>query len=74
MSSLALCAEPRAIRYADLGGIESVLHDIKELVEHPLCHPEVRMQCCPPHGCWFAYQQLPASHEQPQAVETHVDV
>ena len=34
-------AEPRAIRYADLGGIEGVLHDIKELVEHPLCHPEV---------------------------------
>ena len=34
-------AEPRPVRYADLGGIEAVLSDIKELVEYPLRHPEV---------------------------------
>lgn len=34
-------AEPRAVRYADLGGIEAVLSDIRELVEYPLRHPEV---------------------------------
>ncbi len=33
-------AEPRAVRYSDLGGIEPVLADIRELVEHPLRHPE----------------------------------
>ena len=36
------CAEPRAVRYSDLGGIEAVLDDIRELVEYPLQHPEVR--------------------------------
>ncbi len=36
-------AEPRAVRYSDLGGIESVLHDIRELVEYPLQHPEVSL-------------------------------
>ena len=35
-------AEPRSVRYTDLGGIEAVLHDIRELVEYPLQHPEVR--------------------------------
>ena len=34
-------AEPRSVRYTDLGGIEAVLHDIRELVEYPLQHPEV---------------------------------
>lgn len=29
------------MRYTDLGGIEAVLSDIKELVEYPLQHPEV---------------------------------
>ena len=29
------------MRYNDLGGIEAVLNDIKELVEYPLQHPEV---------------------------------
>eukprot|EP00775_Hariotina_reticulata_P005385 gene5385-5621_t len=32
---------PRALHYADLGGIEEVLADIKELIEYPLKHPEV---------------------------------
>ena len=34
-------AGPRRIRYSDLGGMEGVLADIRELVEYPLCHPEV---------------------------------
>lgn len=32
----------RAVTYADLGGVEDVLADIKELIEYPLKHPEVR--------------------------------
>lgn len=28
--------------YADLGGIESVLLDIQELIHYPLQHPKVR--------------------------------
>lgn len=34
-------AVPRQVTYADLGGIEGVLSDIRELIEHPLQHPEV---------------------------------
>ena len=42
--TFAMCvAEPQAVWYADLGGIESVLKDIRELVEYPLRHPEVRL-------------------------------
>ena len=33
--------EPRKVLYADLGGIEDVLGDIKQLIEYPLKHPEV---------------------------------
>lgn len=32
---------PFAVTYAELGGIEGVLEDVKELVEYPLKHPEV---------------------------------
>jgi hypothetical protein len=32
---------PRALRYADLGGVDDVLADIRELIEYPLKHPEV---------------------------------
>lgn len=32
---------PLPVRYKDLGGIEEVLSDIRELVEYPLAHPEV---------------------------------
>lgn len=32
---------PLPVRYRDLGGIEDILADIKELVEYPLAHPEV---------------------------------
>ena len=41
-SGFACCVEPRAVRYSDLGGIEAVLDDIRELVEYPLQHPEVK--------------------------------
>ena len=41
-SGCPCCAEPRAVRYSDLGGIEAVLDDIRELVEYPLQHPEVK--------------------------------
>ena len=34
-------AEPRPVRYADLGGIDAVRQDIQELIENPLRHPEV---------------------------------
>eukprot|EP00887_Chlorella_sp_A99_P002097 scaffold21.g2097.t1 len=37
----SLVAAPRAVTYADLGGIEGVLDDIRELIEYPLKHPEV---------------------------------
>ena len=36
-----MLAVPRQVTYADLGGIEDVLSDIRELIEHPLQHPEV---------------------------------
>jgi hypothetical protein len=42
--SASLHAEPRAVHYSDLGGIEAVLADIRELVEHPLRHPEASHQ------------------------------
>jgi ribosome biogenesis ATPase len=34
------------VTYADLGGIEEVLADIRELIEYPLKHPEVRASGC----------------------------
>ncbi|CAL5227006.1 g9897 [Coccomyxa viridis] len=41
MAMSSAIKEPRPVRYSDLGGIEAVLHDIRELVEYPLQHPEV---------------------------------
>lgn len=38
------------MRYGDLGGIEEVLADIRELIEEPLQNPEVRPRCCPALG------------------------
>jgi ribosome biogenesis ATPase len=32
---------PFPVTYADLGGMESILGDVKELIEYPLKHPEV---------------------------------
>ena len=36
-------AVPRGLTYADLGGIDSVLEDIMELIVCPLKHPEVQI-------------------------------
>lgn len=44
MHQVLLRAGPRQVTYADLGGIDNVLSDIKELIEHPLQHPEVMIQ------------------------------
>ena len=41
------------MRYADLGGIEHVLQDIRQVVEWPLVHPEV---------CWLSSV---SSHSNP---------
>lgn len=40
------------ITYADLGGIESVLQDVRELIEYPLRHPEIyeHLRVSPPRG------------------------
>lgn len=32
---------PKDVRYKDLGGLDDVLKEIKELIEFPLKHPEV---------------------------------
>lgn len=42
IDTLTMHAAPRAVRYADLGGINEVLSDIRELIELPLRHPEVK--------------------------------
>lgn len=44
--------QPRGVRYADLGGIEDVLADIRELIEEPLQNPEVyaKIGVTPPRG------------------------
>jgi hypothetical protein len=39
-------AAPRALHYADLGGVDEVLSDIRELIEYPLKHPEVYRCVC----------------------------
>ena len=39
---------PKPVTYADLGGIEPILDDIRELIEYPLKHPEVGAL----GGCW----------------------
>jgi ribosome biogenesis ATPase len=31
----------KVVRYADLGGIESILQDVREIVERPMTHPEI---------------------------------
>ncbi|KAK9792945.1 hypothetical protein WJX73_002335 [Symbiochloris irregularis] len=45
-------SRPRQVHYADLGGIESVLQDIQELIHYPLQHPEVYtwLGVTPPRG------------------------
>lgn len=38
--------------YANLGGIEAVLQDVRELIEYPLTHPEIyaHLGVSPPRG------------------------
>jgi ribosome biogenesis ATPase len=36
----SLCERPTT-RYADLGGVESILQTVRELIEYPLAHPEI---------------------------------
>lgn len=40
-------------RYADVGGIEHVLQDIREHIEYPLVHPEIynHIGISPPRYC-----------------------
>lgn len=44
--------EPPALRYRDLGGIETLLQQVRELVEYPLTHPEIyaHLGVEPPRG------------------------
>jgi ribosome biogenesis ATPase len=44
--------ERPTLRYSDLGGIENVLQDIKELIEYPFTHPEIyeHLGVEPPRG------------------------
>lgn len=39
--SMGSITAPKKIFYSDLGGIEDVLTDIRQLIEYPLMHPEV---------------------------------
>ena len=56
---LSFCdAEPRAVRYSDLGGIDAIRQDIQELIENPLRHPEV--------GTDSAVMTRPHDHEHPR--------
>lgn len=58
--SLCVAAAPRALHYADLGGVEEVLADIRELIEYPLKHPEVRhsSECQTPQSWSVGFQQV----------------
>lgn len=44
--------QPLPIKYEDLGGVDSVLKDVQELIEYPLKHPEVYswLGVYPPRG------------------------
>ena len=44
-------------RYADLGGMEGVLQEVRELVEYPLTHPEIY--------CHLGVEPPPARREAP---------
>ncbi|CAM9122040.1 unnamed protein product [Chrysoparadoxa australica] len=47
-----LIATRPTARYRDLGGIEAILKDVRELIEYPLLHPEIyeHMGIAPPRG------------------------
>lgn len=50
--SSSSATQPLPIRYEDLGGVDSVLKDVQELIEYPLKHPEVYswLGVYPPRG------------------------
>lgn len=57
-------AVPRNVHYSDLGGIETVLRDITELIEYPLAYPEVRLDAILPHKailCCIASASCPCA-------------
>ena len=43
------------MRFSDLGGIDGVLQDVRELIEGPLLHPEIYLTLGvePPRGILF---------------------
>ena len=47
--------ERPTLRYSDMGGIEHVLQDVRELIEGPLLHPEIfsTLGIEPPRGILF---------------------
>eukprot|EP00638_Chattonella_subsalsa_P019317 CAMPEP_0117874916 /NCGR_PEP_ID=MMETSP0950-20121206/12631_1 /TAXON_ID=44440 /ORGANISM="Chattonella subsalsa, Strain CCMP2191" /LENGTH=804 /DNA_ID=CAMNT_0005728307 /DNA_START=294 /DNA_END=2708 /DNA_ORIENTATION=- len=47
-----LISDRPAVRYQDLGGIDDVLEEVRELIEYPLRHPEVyaHLGVAPPRG------------------------
>ncbi|EKX33771.1 hypothetical protein GUITHDRAFT_81158 [Guillardia theta CCMP2712] len=52
IASNSKTAEIPSIRFRDLGGIESILQQVRELVEYPLAHPEIyaHLGVEPPRG------------------------
>lgn len=45
-------SDPPRVRFSDIGGVESALQDVRELIEYPLRHPEIyeRLGVEPPRG------------------------
>ena len=66
----ACCAEPRAVCYSDLGGIEAVLDDIRELVEYPLQHPEVKII---QQGGLMSFEKMPWMYHPGMQHDEHCD-
>jgi len=48
----AVKSEIPTLRYADIGGVEACIQDIRELIEYPLLHPEIysHLGVEPPRG------------------------
>lgn len=45
-------SDPPRVRFSDIGGVESALQDVRELIEYPLRHPEIyeHLGVEPPRG------------------------
>jgi ribosome biogenesis ATPase len=52
LSSNAADYAPPSVRYADLGGIEDCIEEVRELIEAPIAHPEIylHLNISPPRG------------------------